>query len=264
MGSTLSPAQRRRYERDGFIFPVAVLTPEEACAYRRAYEGLEPRLALAGLSPPHAQCHLHFPWAFELATHAAILDCVEDLIGPDILVHSTTCFSKPAHDPGFVSWHQDAYNWRLDEPRLVSAWVALTASTPENGCMRALPGTHLRRLSHEQRPHPDNMLKLTGLNVQLEFDEADAVDFVLAPGEISLHHADLVHGSEPNRSDDERIGFAIRYVSPEVGQVSEHHPVVLARGRDDHGNYEHQSIPPPPDLTAGVAAHNSFWQRRAA
>jgi ectoine hydroxylase-related dioxygenase (phytanoyl-CoA dioxygenase family) len=191
------------------------------------------------------------------------LDAVDDLIGPDILVHTTSLFCKQPHDPAFVSWHQDAHNWRLDDPKLVTAWVALTDSTPENGCMRVIPGTHRGRLDHEARPHRDNMLA-TGLSVADAVDESSAVDFVLAPGQASLHHADLVHGSRGNGSDGKRIGFAIRYVSPSVKQERPHHEVVLARGEDSHGNYRLLDRPPSPDFEEALTAHGEFWRRIAA
>jgi non-haem Fe2+, alpha-ketoglutarate-dependent halogenase len=210
-------------------------------------------------TPLYGQCHLHFRWAFELATHPNLLDVVEDVVGPDILVHSTTLFCKQPHDPAFISWHQDAYSWRLDDPRLVTAWVALTESTPENGCMRVLPGTHRERLSHEARPHPDNMLA-SGLSVAEGVDGSRAVDFVLGPGQMSLHHALLVHGSHGNRSGGKRIGFAIRYVSPSVWQERPHHAVVLARGHDAYGHYETLDHPPSGDLEEGLVAHHTFWR----
>jgi non-heme Fe2+,alpha-ketoglutarate-dependent halogenase len=214
------------------------------------------------MTPRHAQLHLHFRWAFDLATRPAVLDAVEDIVGPDILVHSTTMFCKQSHDPGYVSWHQDAHNWRLDEPRLVSAWIALSESTPENGCLRVIPGSHRGRLEHEERPSEDNMLA-TGLTVADEVDESAAVDFVLDPGEMSLHHADLVHGSRGNRSDGKRIGFAIRYVSPAVSQERPHHAVVLARGEDVHGHYELLEREPSADFEESLAAHDAFWRRIA-
>jgi non-haem Fe2+, alpha-ketoglutarate-dependent halogenase len=263
MDSTISPAQRERYERDGLAFPFTVLRPTEVAAYKHALQDLEPRLLAAGVQTPHAQCHLHFRWAYELAMHCNVLDFVEGLIGPDILVHSTTIFAKPPRHLGFVSWHQDAHNWKLDNPRLVSAWVALTPSTPENGCMRVIPGSHKQRLSHAVRPHPDNMLRDTGLHVELEINEAEAVDCVLQPGQMSLHHANVVHGSNANQSDGWRIGFAIRYVATDVRQSTPHHEVLLARGRDVHGHYRLAQAPAA-DNEGGVAAHAAFWKARRA
>jgi ectoine hydroxylase-related dioxygenase (phytanoyl-CoA dioxygenase family) len=145
---------------------------------------------------------------------------------------------------------------------LVTAWVAFTDSNSENGCLRVIPGTHRQRLDHQARPHRDNMLP-TGLTLAEEVDESTAVDFVLAPGQASLHHADLVHGSRGNRSDGKRVGFAIRYVSPAVSQERRHHAVVLARGQDAHGHYELQEGEPSADFETALAAHQAFWRRIA-
>jgi non-haem Fe2+, alpha-ketoglutarate-dependent halogenase len=259
--SALTPQQQRDYERDGFLVPFAVLAPAEVERFRRAYDELESHFGPTA-TPLYGQCHLHFRWAFELAIHPKMLDVVEDIVGSDILVHTTTLFCKQPHDPAFVSWHQDAYTWRLDNPRLVTAWVALTESTPENGCMRALPRTHREGLPHEARPHPDNMLA-TGLSLAEGVDESRAVDFVLEPGQMSLHHALLVHGSHANRSAGKRIGFAIRYVSPSVWQERPHHAVVLARGQDAYGHYESLDRLPSGDLEEGLAAHYAFWHEIA-
>jgi ectoine hydroxylase-related dioxygenase (phytanoyl-CoA dioxygenase family) len=239
-----------------------VLDADEVERFGAGFAELEPHLG-AGTTPQHAQTHLHFRWANELATHPALLDLVEGLIGPDILVHTTTLFCKPPHDPGFIAWHQDAHNWRLDDPLLVTAWVALTDSDSENGCLRVIPGTHRERFDHESRPHRDNMLP-TGLTLAEAVDESEALDFVLAPGQASLHHADLVHGSRGNRSDRKRIGFAIRYVSPVVSQERPHHAVVLARGEDAHGHYELLEEGPADDFETALAAHREFWRRIAA
>jgi non-heme Fe2+,alpha-ketoglutarate-dependent halogenase len=125
-----------------------------------------------------------------------------------------------------------------------------------------IPGTHREGLDHEARPHRDNLLP-TGLTLTTEIDESEAVDFVLAPGQASLHHADLVHGSNGNRSGGKRIGFAIRYVSPAVTQERPHHAVVLARGEDAHGHYELLDEEPSGDFETALAAHQAFWLRIA-
>jgi hypothetical protein len=103
----------------------------------------------------------------------------------------------------------------------------------------------------------------TGLTVSVEVDDDDAVDFVLHPGQASFHHADLVHGSNGNRSDGKRIGFAVRYVSPAVTQERPHHAVVLARGEDRFGNYELLTEEPSADFDVALAAHEAFWRRIA-
>ena len=254
-----------RYERQGVLFPVPVLTTAEVARFRAAVEDLEMRLG--GRPKPTAmmQPHLFFPWAYELVTHRAVLDAVEPILGPDILVHSVSIFSKHPRTADFVSWHQDGYYWGLDAPRLTSAWIALTDSTAENGCLRVVPGSHhVDRLPHRDRPYsPDNLLA-SGLEVAVEVAEGDALDVTLAAGEMSLHHVNIVHGSGPNRSAGQRIGFAIRYVAPVVRQTLEHHAVVLARGRDDHHHYTLLEQPPAGPLEEGLAAQAEFARRRVA
>ena len=134
--------------------------------------------------------------------------CGRDIIGPDILIHSSTIFTKYAQDEKFVSWHQDSHYWGLSEPRLVSAWIALTDSTIDNGCLRVLPGTHTRTFEHVEAPAQTNILS-RGTTVFGSVDLNTAVDIVLLAGQMSLHHANLIHGSKPNTSTGPRIGYAI-------------------------------------------------------
>ncbi len=265
MGPLLSAKQIESYGRDGVLSPIPVLTPEETARYRAAVEDLESRLG--GKPGPAAmtQPQLHFRWAFDLATHPAVLDSIEQILGPDILVHSASIFSKHPRTADFVSWHQDGYYWGLDAPRLASAWIALTGSTPANGCLRVVPGSHLHdRLPHEGRPGTENNLLASGLEIAVEVDESQARDVVLAPGQMSLHHVHIVHGSSPNRSDGKRIGFAVRYVAPEVRQSLDHHQVVLARGRDIHGHYPLLLRPPGDDVENGLRAQAEFGRQRIA
>lgn len=263
MKRSLSHDQVGRYEREGILFPIPVLETGEVARFRAALDAL--RVRLGGNPKPirTRQPQMHFRWAWDLATHPAVLDAVEDVLGPDILVHSATIFQKPPHDSGFVSWHQDGYYTNLSEPRLASAWIALSPSIPENGCMRVLPSSQRERLAHTDRPGEEDNLLGSGLRLAAEVDEGRAVDVVLAPGEMSLHHYYLVHGSRPNRSDIDRVGFAVRYMAPAVRQPGGHHAVILARGRDDHGHFELLTQPPSDDLEAGVAALDLFLSQNA-
>src|SRR5262249_24535025 len=163
--------------------------------------------------------HLVFEWVAELVRHPAILDAVEDLLGPDLLVWSSSFFLKGARDPSYVSWHQDSTYWGLSEPDVVTAWLALSVSSVASGCMRVVPGSHLR----DQIPHRDTFaehnLLSRGQEVLVEVRDADAVAMPLSPGEFSLHYVRMVHGSEPNRADDRRIGLAVRYIPPRLRQI---------------------------------------------
>jgi non-haem Fe2+, alpha-ketoglutarate-dependent halogenase len=259
------------YEENGVLFPVQVLDSAEVARYRAAAEELDRALLEAAqpVAPGErpvmmdGECHLNFEWAHSLCTHPAILDVVERIIGPDILVHSSSLFFKR---PGktFVSWHQDSNYWELSQPRLVSAWIALSDSTVENGCLRVQPGTHLTLLDHMEVHHEDNMLG-TGNTVKGGHDESKAVDVVLRAGEMSLHHALMLHGSNPNRSTGPRIGYAIRYLAADVTQGRGHHEVVLARGRQRHSRFKVQKEAPTQSVADGMARHVEFslWLRHA-
>jgi hypothetical protein len=253
-----------RYNREGVIFPVSVLAAAEVEHFRSRVEDLEQRLGGRPKPPDLMQPHLFHRWAYDLVIHPAILDAVEQLLGPDILVHSVSIFSKHPYTPDYVSWHQDGYYWGLDEPRLTSAWIALTGSNAENGCMRVVPGSHSVAWQHTDGARGNDNLLASGLEIAVDVADGDAVDVTLAPGEMSLHHVNIVHGSNPNRSDGKRIGFAIRYVAPDVHQTLDHHAVVLARGRDDYHHYSLLLEPPSGDIDECIQAQAEFVRWRMA
>jgi ectoine hydroxylase-related dioxygenase (phytanoyl-CoA dioxygenase family) len=262
MSKVLTSLQIQSYQQDGLLFPLPALNDAELRYFRSCHDELDLRLGGRPTAQQKGECHLHYKWACDLATHTGILDAVEDLIGPNILVHSSTIFAKYAGDERFISWHQDAYYWSLSEPRLVSAWVALTDSSIENGSLRILPGTHTRRYEHIEQPEKNNILG-NGLTVSEKLDFATAVDIVLKAGDMSFHHANIVHGSQPNTSAGPRIGFAVRYVSTDVRQEKPHHEVILARGRDDCGFYQLQEKPGA-GIEQGLLIQEAFEKRRQA
>jgi non-haem Fe2+, alpha-ketoglutarate-dependent halogenase len=245
----------RQYRTMGYIAPVHAVGAAEAGAVRDRLEAFE--ASAGGLAGPLRQkSHLLFPWLNDLVRHPGILDPVEDLIGPDILCWGSTFFIKNARDPGFVSWHQDSTYWGLEPPDVVTAWVALSPSKASNGAMRVIPGTH----AMEQVPHRDTFaqdsLLSRGQEVMVEVDERDAVMLELEPGDISLHHVRLIHGSDPNPSDQRRIGFAIRYIPTHVRQVAgQHDSATLVRGVDRFGNFDPEPRPSADMSEEAVAYH---------
>jgi ectoine hydroxylase-related dioxygenase (phytanoyl-CoA dioxygenase family) len=244
----------QRYEAEGYLYPIQALSPDEVARYRGEVEGLYRALAERGISQLPAQTHLNFRWAYELVTTPRILDAVEAVLGPDVLVHSTTIFGKQPGDEKFVSWHQDGYYMKLSRPDLVSAWVALTDSASDNGCLRVIPGSHRAgRLAHGETARSEKNLLRSGMEVAEAVDEDAAVDLELRPGEASLHHVDLLHGSRANGSGRPRIGVAIRYVAPAVRQTTWHHEVLLARGEDRYGNFTVRAAPAAGSLEHGIA-----------
>ncbi len=260
MPKFLSNDQICEYEQDGVVFPMQVLTQQEAAQARDALETLKTALGKQADSQRFRNLHFFHPWAMELAMHSRVLDAVEDVIGPDILVHGTGLFWKLPRDPGFVPWHQDGYNAKLSE-RYVTAWLALTDSSVDNGCMRVVRGSHCQGIS----PHeftaisPDN-IGTGGLEIAREVDESDATDVILAPGEMSLHHVSMIHGSNANTSDRPRIGYAVRYVPPSTPQKLDHQPVILARGHDPFGHFRRLEEPPSLSLQEAITAQQELMK----
>ena len=265
MGKLLSDAQVRAYRQDGYLCPIDALSPVEAARYRARLEAAE---AVAGGSLPgpyRHKPHLVYTWAQELIRHPKILDAIEDVIGPDILAWESVFFTKEPQSEDYISWHQDITYWGLEaEGDVVSAWVALSPSTIESGCMRVVPGTHRR----EVVPHADtfgahNMLS-RGQEIAVEVDEAHAVDLVLEPGQMSLHHVKIFHGSRTNRARDRRIGFAIRYLPPHVHQDVGADSATLVRGRDHFGHFELEPAPAFDLAPDAVACHRRVREARMA
>jgi len=255
MTKLLPPEAVRRYHSDGVHFPVRVLTPAEAARYRRCLEEHERSTGAPLQGNWRHKVHLLFTWADELVHHPKILDAVEDAIGANILCWTTNFFIKEADNTAFVSWHQDSTYWGLDPDHVITAWVAFTPATRENGCMQVIPGSHkIDQLPHVDTFHRDNLLS-RGQEIAVEVDRAKAVYVTLEPGEMSLHHIKLVHGSDPNRSGDRRIGLAIRYIPTYVRQTKVRDSAMLVRGVDRFGNFDSEPRPQRDLDDAARAAH---------
>jgi ectoine hydroxylase-related dioxygenase (phytanoyl-CoA dioxygenase family) len=258
----LTAAQVAQYRRDGYVFPVRVMSGADAEELEFKLRGLEAREGGALSRRTNMKPHLLLPWLNELVRHPKILDAVEDVIGPNILAWSSGFFTKRAGDPSYVSWHQDSTYWGLSSSDVVTAWLALTPSSVESGCMRVIAGTHSAQVGHKET-YADNNLLSRGQEVAVDVDEAKAVDILLQPGEISLHHVQIFHGSAPNRADHRRIGYTIRYVPTYVRQLS---PVpdsaMLVRGVDDYGHFLPDPTPEADFHPAAVAYHAALIERQ--
>jgi ectoine hydroxylase-related dioxygenase (phytanoyl-CoA dioxygenase family) len=173
------------------------------------------------------------PLLAEIARTPAILDAVESILGPDLLVWSVELFIKEPGDGTIVSWHQDITYWGMGETdEEVTAWLALSDVTVEAGCMRFIPGSHKGGIVAHKDTFADGNLLSRGQEID-GIEETLAEPGPLKPGEMSLHHGRCFHASAPNRSDDRRIGVAIRYVTPEVRQADMARDyAMLVRGRD--------------------------------
>lgn len=200
------------FEEQGIAFPIPVLSPSETSRGRDGFEELEARLG--GKTQNLSWVHFHFEWARSLVSHPAVLDAVEAVLGPNLLVLSTLILCKHPNDPGYVGWHQDGTYWQMHSTPTASAWIALTDSMPANGCMRVIPGSHRDKMLPHVETYARDSLLGRGEQVDVEVDDNLAIDVALRAGEMSIHQNSILHGSQPNRSDIKRIGFITRFVTP--------------------------------------------------
>ena len=264
MPKMLSEAEVAAFRRDGFHFPVRVMSAEQARACRDALEAYERGAGGPIQSNRRHRVHLLFKWASEAVRNPRILDAIEDVLGPDILCWNTNFFIKEARDPGFVTWHQDSTYWGLEPPDVVTAWLALSDAPLASGAMKFLPGSHKwQQLEHRDTFHEHNLLS-RGQEIAVAVNEAEAVDVPLRAGEISLHHVRLAHASAPNTTSDRRIGLAIRYIPTHVRQVKVRDCATLVRGVDRFHNFDPEPAPEADLTDAALAAHAAAMERQVA
>ena len=271
MPTKLSSAQVESYARDGFLSPIAALTREEAAHYREKLEAFEAAVGgplTSGTTERYrSRTHVLLTWVHALASHPGVLDVVEDLIGPNILVYTSTWFIKEPESAAIAAWHQDATYFGLRPYVHVTAWLALTDATAENGCMEFLPGSHARG----QLPHRAGIVAASvnraGQAVVVDVDDTPAVHAPLRAGEFSLHHTLCLHRSQPNRSAGRRIGLAVSYVPTHVEHLGAKHktPAMLVRGVDTFGRFQLEPAPTADlDEAARAAYARSYEGYRAS
>ncbi|MEO3415429.1 phytanoyl-CoA dioxygenase family protein [Roseovarius sp. CAU 1744] len=246
----LNSDQTARYWRDGFLFPIDIFTAKEAAAHRAELEEIERDWQSADLPLPlntykrvNAQCVL--PMAARLAQDRRVLDAVEGVLGPNLMIWSAEFFIKEPRTTHVVGMHQDLTYWGLGETSdQVTAWIALSPATVESGCMDFVKGSHTNPILPHNDTFSDNNLLSRGQEIAVDVAEEDKTHITLQPGQMSLHHGLTIHGSGPNRSDDRRIGFAIRYLNPDARQqVADRDFAMMARGVDTSGNFIHYMPP---------------------
>ncbi|MEO8543470.1 MAG: phytanoyl-CoA dioxygenase family protein [Burkholderiaceae bacterium] len=264
-GSTL----RSRFVAEGFVCPLPALSPQQLQHYRAEFDAfqLSHREQLEALSTSrrwqvYSDTHFVLPWVDALTREPGILDSVEQVLGPDLLAWNTGFFVKMPGDKAFVSWHQDGAYWGLEPMEVATAWVALGPVTLKNGNMRVIPGSHQQPNLPQRDTWADDNALSRGQEIAVAVDEAQAVDLLLQPGQMSLHHLWIVHGSNANRSQVPRIGIAIRYVAATVRRQDGSKPLAM-RVRGDHrcGNFTLAERPTDPRAIAGTGTHAVALQR---
>jgi len=264
----LSDALVRQYWEDGYLFPLPALTPKEALSYRAKIEAIERDWLDNGLPLPlntykRINAHVVMPMVAQIGLHPAVLDVVEGILGPDIMVFSGEFFIKEARTNHIVSMHQDLTYWGLGAiDGLVTAWIPLSPATPQSGCMDFVRGSHKNAILPHEDTFDENNLLSRGQEVKVDVGRDEKTAIEIHPGQMSLHHGLTIHGSGPNISDDRRIACVIRDIRPDMQQqVGEKDHAMLARGADRHGNFIHV---PPPRQNFDPAAMTLYEEMRIA
>ena len=242
MPNVLTDQEVRAFDERGFVSPVKIISVDEAADYRRKLEAYEAETGKSAVETLHLKGHLYLDWAWRLARHPRLIGAVADIAGPDLFIMASRFWIKDPQDHKFVSWHQDHAYFGLKPPTIITAWLALSEVTRHNGCMRLIPGSHRGgTFKHVEIDDKNNLLSRgqTLTNV----DENSAVDIVLKPGELSLHHGHVFHSSEPNLSDDRRIGFALMFIPAHVESTIGRRAATLVSGEDRYHYWDHDPEP---------------------
>lgn len=244
----LAQTIQSEFDQLGYYYPIQALTAEQAQDYGQRIAALSEsdQASVLGYRGQLNYLHVVCPYVDEIIRNPVVLDAIESLLGPNILVWGVSLFLKPPRSPGYVSWHQDLTYWGLSNDREVSAWFALGPVTRENGCMRFIPGSHRAgQINHRNTVNKSNILTC-GQHADTDIDESSAIYAELDAGQVSLHHGYLLHASGPNTTDQPRIGLAVNYLSTTVRQsVAKTDFAMLVRGEDRFNHFQH--LPQPKD-----------------
>ena len=250
MGKRLTQAEIDCFHEHGFLPGIDVFSAEECDVFRYGVEAFEQARPEAVDWAFDIKANLLFDWVYALSCVPRLLDAIEDLIGPDVLLTNSIFRIKEPGSGTFYGWHQDAARIRV-EPGFVLAFVAITDATPENGCLRLIPDSQ-----HEVQPFSLVGYSHRQLARVREVDERHAVDMVLAKGQVGLLHCNAVHGSGANRSSGRRIGLINDYTPPFARQSSGKGSGQLVRGIDHWGHFGAEPIP------AGACTREDVLARR--
>jgi hypothetical protein len=258
MNKLLTDAQVKQFQQEGWVAPLRAIDAEAAGAAVRWVDDYEVRHQVNVNRHLKIKGHLAAPWIVELGRNKHILDAVEDLIGPDIMLFGASIFAKGGNDGSFVSWHQDSAYFGLEPHDEVTAWVALTESNAANGALQILPRTHTGPdMHHVETFAPENMLA-RGQALQIE-DESQAITLELRPGEFSLHHERTAHGSKANTTATRRIGFAFFYIPTHAYCPAGRRTALLVRGTDQFGHWDTDPLPKFDFDPPAFAAMRNAW-----
>jgi ectoine hydroxylase-related dioxygenase (phytanoyl-CoA dioxygenase family) len=248
---------KKLYDSNGYFFPLDVIPEDMAknAALRIKKISIHPPSKI--IHPWNLQAHLLANWIYNICVYSKVLDAVEAVIGPNILIQSADIFVKLPKSTKHINWHQDANYWGLEPYELVTGWIALTDVFPENGCMDYLPKSHLNKKINHIETFDKNSDLTRGQEINLKIDKDKKIPVILKAGQMSLHHCLLAHGSGPNLTDNYRIGIAVRYLPTHVRQTEGPFiSMILARGKDKYNHFVKDKIPKGDFDETTIAEHD--------
>jgi ectoine hydroxylase-related dioxygenase (phytanoyl-CoA dioxygenase family) len=256
------------YRENGFLFPIPALSQDEIAACIAHISRLEADLGCPIADADvkwRSHAYAHSPWFNDLVRHPRILDAIEDVIGPNVLVWTSTFFIKEPHSPTFAAWHQDGAYFGLEPREQVCAWVALTDASAEAGCMEQLSFHRAPRLYHHAALGLAHSINRAGQTIVEPFDDRDPVAMALPAGSFSLHHELAVHRSAPNRAAHRRIGVGLNYLPTHVRvNSSVRLKAMLVRGVDTYGHFDLIDPPVAERDADALAVHQAVSERYRA
>ncbi len=234
----------QKYNDEGFISKIPIISNQEALLHRKSLEKAEKEIG-----DLHYKTKVHTilksPW--KLATNNKVLDIVEKIIGPNILLHNVTYIIKEPKSLSHVTWHQDLTYWGFSSDEQVSVWIALSPATKKSGCMQMIPKSHTwGKLEHIKTYDKNNVLS-SGQTVN-NIDESRSVYCELDAGQASFHNGWILHKSNPNNSDDRRIGVNIQYLATNVKQLKHNKDSAICVRGIDKFNHFFKDVPASTDL----------------
>ncbi|KAM4555230.1 L-threonyl-[L-threonyl-carrier protein] 4-chlorinase-like isoform 1-T2 [Odontesthes bonariensis] len=260
------------YKQQGFLSPLPVLNETELREARQAFSKMEEEFGVEYTQYSLHNVHLQYPWAMNLTKHPRILQVIQAILGPDVILLDSRFICKyPTLKPGhtqeneenrtkpdgsdgenglpYVAWHQDMRYWGIAGGPVLSVWLALDDSLKENGALQVIPGSHCSgMLPHHQATRPGNMLSVNQEIPEELVQEEEALFCPLKAGQMSIHDGLLVHASDANTSQRRRCGFVIRYVPTcaypiqDLDRPRKFKATELACGVDQFNNFSNKSI----------------------
>ncbi|MBL8334054.1 MAG: phytanoyl-CoA dioxygenase family protein [Rubrivivax sp.] len=216
----LQAAEIEQYLREGWVIPAWRLDAPRVAALAQSLEallqanpGVRPeKLVSAHIEGDNGEGVRGSRDFLELARDPEIVELVSDAIGQDLILWGCHVFCKPAHEGYETPWHQDGHYWPIRPLATCTVWLALEPSTRANGCLRVIPRSHTARQLHDHLHEDRSDLTLNQRLAGGSFDETQAVDLELQPGQMSLHDVYMIHGAAANTSGQRRTGVALRYM----------------------------------------------------